>query len=67
MSVRKLERNVRIYMGRSHGVPLVEIARIENISPQRVYQIITATEYQLALGNQDYWNELKSNYSFSHN
>ena len=42
-----LERNMRMYIGHICGVPLVEIAEHERISPARVYQIITATEYQL--------------------
>ena len=59
MRAPKLDRNIRMYIGRARGLGLTEIARFENISEGRAYQIITATEYQLAKGNIDYWDEYK--------
>ena len=56
----KLERNIRMYIGRSRGVSLTEVARYENVTKARAYQIITATEYQLATGNPMYWAELRA-------
>ena len=53
----KYERNLRLYIGSIRGVPLAEMARIENISGPRVYQIVASVEYQLAKGNRDYWEE----------
>lgn len=55
-----LERNMRAYIGHTKGIPLTDIASFERISTQRVYQIITATEYQLSKGNPVYWKEYKS-------
>ena len=53
------ERNIRMYIGRARGIGLNEIARFEAISESRAYQIVAATEYQLAKGNPDYWAEYK--------
>lgn len=55
----RLERNIKMYLGRARGVSLKAIADYECITPQRAYQIIAATEYQLANGNTDYWHEYK--------
>ena len=54
------ERNIRIYLGNARGVPQVDMAKLEHLTQQRVYQIIAATEYQLAKGNPDYWAEYKN-------
>ena len=59
MTAPNLERNMRMYIGKARGIPSVDIARLEQITPTRVYQIITATEYQLNKGNPDYWAEYK--------
>ena len=53
------ERNIRIYIGSARGVPQIDMAKIEHVTQQRVYQIISATEYQLAKGNPDYWDEYR--------
>ena len=55
MNKPKLERNMRIYMGRVRGIPLTTIAHMEGICESRAYQIVAATEYQLAKGNPNYW------------
>ena len=59
MRVPKLERNIRMYIGRLRGLGLTEVGRYEGVSQGRAYQIVTATEYQLAKGNPDYWAEYK--------
>lgn len=56
----KIERNFRLYRAHMHGVSLSSLAQMEHISPTRVYQIITAVEYQLKKNNPDYMNEYNS-------
>lgn len=55
----KLERNMRMYVGKNRGLHLSDIARLEGVTLTRAYQIISATEYQLASGNPMYWEEYK--------
>ena len=64
MNPPKMERNMRMYMGRLRGIPLTQIAHMEGVCESRAYQIVAATEYQLAKGNPDYWEAYKK---FSHN
>ena len=59
MNKPKLERNMRMYIGRARGIPLTQIARLEGVSEGRAYQVVSATEYQLASGNPNYWEEYK--------
>ena len=58
--VAKIERNIRLYRAHMRGVSLASLAQLENISPVRVYQIITSVEYQLNKKNPDYVNEYNS-------
>lgn len=55
--VTKLERNVRLYRAHERGVSLSSLANFERLTPTRVYQIITATKYQLDNGNPLYVEE----------
>lgn len=54
MGACKLERNIRIYKVYKRGMRLARIAEFEHLSTQRVYQIVAATELQLANGTPKY-------------
>ena len=54
MSKCKVERNLRVYNNYKKGMCIAHIAEFERISPQRTYQIICATEFQLKRGNPKY-------------
>ena len=53
----KLERNVRIYRAYLLNVKIASIARFENISPNRVSQIIAFTKQRIDEGDFDYVQE----------
>lgn len=59
--VAKIERNIRLYKAHMRGVSMASLANMEQLTPSRVYQIITAVEYQLNKKNPDYVNEFSRN------